>query len=146
MNSETTAQWPCEQNVVDSVVSYLKREGWTIESVADTETRAPGADIRAAQSGKLLIVEAKGYPATVYARAQNKGKPKPTKPGVQARHWWTGAVRCHTTAISVSIRESHHRTARFPSFHESRRPNEHALQKLDIGESFWCVTCTQWKD
>lgn len=36
----------------------------------------------------MLIVEAKGYPLTVYARGEHKGEPKPTKPGVQARDWY----------------------------------------------------------
>jgi hypothetical protein len=67
-------------------VAYLRQDGWTIESVATTQTRAPGADIRATRSLEILIVEAKGYPATVYARGENKGKPKPSKPGVQAGH------------------------------------------------------------
>lgn len=52
-------EWHCERNVVGAVVAYLKQEGWTIESVADTETRARGADIRAQREGKTLIVEAK---------------------------------------------------------------------------------------
>lgn len=88
MKRTTTALWPCEESVVAAVVPYLSHEGWTIESVADTQTRAPGADIRVVRTGKLLIVEAKGYPGTVYGRGENKGKPKPTKPGVQARHWY----------------------------------------------------------
>jgi len=69
-----SAEWPSEENIVTSVVSHLKQAGWMIESVADTEARAPGADIRAARSDETLIVEAKGYPATVYARGENKGK------------------------------------------------------------------------
>jgi hypothetical protein len=53
MTNVTPAQWPCEQNVVESVASYLRHEGWTIESIADTEARSPGADIRAVRSGDL---------------------------------------------------------------------------------------------
>lgn len=66
-----STEWCCESNVVASVVSLLKQEGWTIESVANTEARARGADIRASREGQLLIVEAKGYPSTVYARGEN---------------------------------------------------------------------------
>jgi len=83
-----SAGWPSEEYIVASVVSHLKQGGWMIESVADTEARAPGADIRATRSGEILIVEAKGYPSTVYARGENRGKPKRTKPGVEARHWY----------------------------------------------------------
>jgi hypothetical protein len=84
-----STEWCCESTVVATVVSHLKRDGWAIHSVANTETRAPGADIRASRHGQTIIVEAKGYPSTVYARGENKGKPKPTKPGVQARHWYS---------------------------------------------------------
>jgi hypothetical protein len=134
MNNPTLAQWPCEQNVVASVVSYLKEQGWTIESVADTEARAPGADIRAVQTGQLLIVEAKGYPDTVYARGQNKGKPKPTKPGVQARHWY-GQVM-----FDAILRQSQFPSATvmialpdFPVFTNLISRTDYALKKLNIG-------------
>jgi hypothetical protein len=74
------------------VVVHLELDGWDIKSVAHTESRERGADIRATRAAELLIVEAKGFPGTVYARGKNQGKPKPTKPSVQARHWYSHAL------------------------------------------------------
>lgn len=94
------APWPCERNVVESVVSYLSAEGWTIASIADTETRSPGVDIRAVRSDELLIVEAKGYPGTVYARGENKGKPKTHKArSGSAPLVRSGPIRCDIAAV-----------------------------------------------
>jgi hypothetical protein len=129
-----SVEWPCEENIVTSVVSHLKQEGWMIESVADTQARAPGADIRAARSGETLIVEAKGYPATVYARGENRGKPKPTKPGVQARHWYGQVL------FDAILRQSQYPSAQvvialpdFPVFTNLISRTRRALCKLRIG-------------
>jgi hypothetical protein len=130
----STAEWHCEHNVVGSVVTYLKQEGWTIESVADTEARAHGADIRAQKGGMTLIVEAKGYPLTVYARGDNQGKPKPTKPDVQARHWYSHVL------FDAILRQSKYPTASiaialpdFPVFTSLIARTQFALCKLGIG-------------
>jgi hypothetical protein len=130
----SAAEWHCERMVVGSVVSYLKQEGWTIESVADTETRAHGADIRAQREGRLLIVEAKGYPLTVYARGKNKGQPKPTKPDVQARHWYGHVL------FDAILRQSKYPAAiiavalpDFPVFTSLIARTQFALCKLGIG-------------
>jgi hypothetical protein len=81
--------WFWEGNVVAVVASFLKQNDWSIKSIADTEKREAGVDIHATQVGKDLLVEVKGYPATVYQRGIKKGQPKPTKPDVQARHWYS---------------------------------------------------------
>jgi hypothetical protein len=142
VTSAPSAQWPCEQNVVESVVAHLRKEGWSIESIANTEARAPGADIRATRSGKLLIVEAKGYPATVYARGVNKGKPKPTKPGVQARHWYAQVL------FAAILRQSQYPGAsvvialpEFQVFTNLISRTSHALKKLNIGVFLVAETC-----
>jgi hypothetical protein len=127
-------EWHCEGNVVVAVVCYLKEEGWTIESVADTAARAHGADIRARKEGKTLIVEAKGYPLTVYARGENKGQPKPTKPDVQARHWYSHVL------FDAILRQSKYPSASvaialpdFPVFKSLIARTQFALSKLGIG-------------
>lgn len=137
------AEWHCEQNVVRVVVTYLKAVGWTIESIADTEARSPGADIRAVRSEELLIVEAKGYPATVYARGENKGKLKPTKPGVQARHWYGQVL------FDAILRQSQFPSATvmialpdFPVFTNLIARTRPALEKLRIGVLLVRQTCT----
>lgn len=129
-----STEWCCESSVVESVVRHLKQQGWTIESIANTETRARGADIRASRDGETLIVEAKGYPSTVYARGENKGKPKPTKPGVQARHWYAQVL------FDAILRQSQYPSAQvfialpdFPVFTNFITRTRFALRKLGIG-------------
>jgi hypothetical protein len=129
-----SSEWYCEVNVVASVVQYLKQESWTIESVADTENRERGADIRARRGGELLIVEAKGYPLKVYARGENKGQPKPTKPGVQARHWYSQVL------FDAILRQSEYPSASvtialpsFPVFTNLIDRTHQALRRLNIG-------------
>ena len=126
--------WHCEASIVAAVVSHLKREGWTIQSVADTEARAHGADIRAEKDGETLVVEVKGYPSTVYARGEKKGEPKPTKPGVQARHWYSHVL------LDAVLRQSEYPAAKvmialpdFPVFTKLIGRTQPAITKLGIG-------------
>lgn len=143
MTDAASAAWPCEENVVSSVVRFLIAEGWSIESVANTEARSPGADIRAVRSEELLVVEAKGYPGTVYARGENKGKPKPTKPGVQARHWYGQVMfdailrqsQLPSATIMIALPD-------FPVFTKLISRTEHALRKLGIGVFLVSENCT----
>ncbi len=72
--------WYWEGSVVSAVCAYLEAHGWTIEHKTNTATREQG--------GRLLLVEVKGYPSTVYQRGINKGLPKPTRPNVQAKHYY----------------------------------------------------------
>jgi hypothetical protein len=133
----STAPWPCEERVVALVVSYLEQEGWDIGSIAHTESRARGADIRATKGAELLIVEAKGFPGTVYARGVNQGKPKPTKPGVQARHWF-GQVLFDCILRQSEYPDSHVVMALpdFPVYRNLLRRTKDALRKLEIGVYF----------
>lgn len=73
------AAWYWEGNVQGKVVNYLIQNGYLIQSVADTASRAPGKDIIAvAPDRSELWISVKGYPE------------KSTN--VQARHWFSGAV------------------------------------------------------
>ena len=79
-------------------------------------------------------MEAKGHPDTVYARGENKGKRKPTKPGVQARH------RYGQVLFDAILRQSRFPSATvmialpdFPVFLKLIARTEHALKKLGIG-------------
>ncbi len=129
-----SSEWYCEANVVASVVQHLRQEGWAIESIADTESRERGADIRAKRNGEALIVEAKGYPVEVYARGEKKGQPKPTKPGVQARHWYSQVL------FDAILRQNEYPSAnvvialpRFSVFTNLIDRTRHALRNLHIG-------------
>jgi hypothetical protein len=92
----------------------LTAEGWTIESIADTEKGQAGADIRAQRQGQILIVEVKGYPSKVYERGTRSGQPKPTNPATQARHWVAEALL--TALLRQSESEADQVAIAFPDF------------------------------
>ena len=60
--------------------------------MADTASRQPGIDLVLQRGGERLYVEVKGWPSSTYARGPQAGRPKPTNPTVQARHWFAGAL------------------------------------------------------
>jgi hypothetical protein len=74
--------WFWEGNAQAAIVSHLVREGWRIQSCADTASKAPGKDIVACLGKRMLWVSVKGYP---------KGTER-TNPATQARHWFSHAV------------------------------------------------------
>lgn len=71
---------------------HLVARGWTIISVADTATKEAGIDVLAERAVNRLAVEVKGYPSERYASGKRRGERKPTRPPVQARHWYAGAL------------------------------------------------------
>ena len=81
-----------EAMVQARLVAGLTHEGWQIQSVADTASRAPGIDVLATKAARILAVEVKGYPSRAYADPQRSHEVKPTSPGVQARHWYAAAL------------------------------------------------------
>lgn len=71
--------WYWEGNVQAAVAAHLVSEGYSIRSVANTESREPGKDIIAiSPDGRELWVSVKGFPEN--------------SPNTQARHWFSGAV------------------------------------------------------
>ncbi|MGH9135194.1 MAG: DUF7669 domain-containing protein [Ilumatobacteraceae bacterium] len=96
----TDRSW--EGNIQARVVHHLTSTGWTIERVADTARREQGEDIRASKNGRLCYIEVKGWPSTTYVRGDKAGQPKPTSPGLQARHWFAGAL-----LMSTLLRSEH---------------------------------------
>src|SRR2546430_910806 len=95
-------------------VSYLVEGGWMIESETDTASRSRGIDIVAVNKQRRLAVEVKGFPATTYARGPKAGRPKPTPPTLQARHWLAEAL---LTTLLTRARHADHEIA-----FASRRP------------------------
>jgi len=95
--------------VVRTITKYLVEQGWVIDSIADTATGQPGADILARRASEALVVEVKGYPSKTYERGANAGQPKRTNPATQARHWvaealLTGLLRqAETKATRVAL-------------------------------------------
>jgi Holliday junction resolvase-like predicted endonuclease len=106
--------WCWEGTVVRAVASFLTARGWSIETIANTETGEPGADIKARRSDSVLIVEVKGYPSKTYERGPKKGQPKRTNPATQARHWFAEALL--TALLRQAASRQHHVAIALPEF------------------------------
>jgi hypothetical protein len=113
-----STDWYWEGNVVNTVVTHLQREGWTIRQIANTATREAGIDVYAIKPSRTLLVEVKGYPSTVYQRGEKIGQP-------QAHHTsnpsptlvWRGPPISDSAASRTSNRRSSHRTSRLSGLH-----------------------------
>jgi hypothetical protein len=84
--------WKWEGNVQARLVDFLVSEGWTGIRAPDTESQERGVDIEAHHGHRTLLVEVKGYPSRTYVSGPKAGRPKPTQPTLQARHWFSHAV------------------------------------------------------
>jgi hypothetical protein len=89
---DVTTDWFWEGNVVDAVACALASRGWTIESRADCRSKERGPDLRASKAGRVLLVEAKGYPSTSYRDPRRADERKPTNPTNQAQQWYSHAL------------------------------------------------------
>ena len=58
--------WFWEGNVQAALADYLTTAGWTVLTTADTEVKEAGIDILLEKGKRLMAVEVKGYPSTVY--------------------------------------------------------------------------------
>jgi Holliday junction resolvase-like predicted endonuclease len=123
--------WYWEGNVQAQVVNYLVAEGWTIKSVANTAQRQRGIDIVATKADRHIAVEVKGFPSTVYARGENAGQPKRTKPNLQARHWLAEAL---LTGILIADAGTHTEVAlafpAVPRYRDLLRRIRHGIERL----------------
>lgn len=102
-----TDEWFWEGNVQQAMTRYLRAQGWTVEHSTDTARGEHGPDIVARRHGELLLVEVKGYPSVRYVKGTKAGLPKPTKPTLQAKHWFAEAL------TSTILRRSHNSEAQF---------------------------------
>lgn len=85
--------WFYEGKVSGILVAYLKRKGYKIIKDNSEKISQQGIDIVAISSeGVTELIEVKGYPTEFYTRSANKGKPKKTKPKLQAKHWFSEAI------------------------------------------------------
>jgi len=92
MTVDVTADWFWEGNVVNALAHSLAGKGWKIESQADTRSKERGVDLRASREGRILLVEAKGYPSTTYRDPLRADEKKPTNPTNQAQKWYSHAL------------------------------------------------------
>jgi Holliday junction resolvase-like predicted endonuclease len=85
-------EWFYEGRISKCLVDYLVKNGYEIIKDNSDNINAKGEDIIASRNGFQEIIEVKGYPTTYYAKGPNKGQPKPTKPKLQAKHWFSEAL------------------------------------------------------
>ncbi|TDO42193.1 hypothetical protein [Paractinoplanes brasiliensis] len=84
--------WPWEGAVQSVFVELLGHHGWSIDSVADTATKARGVDVLASRPGRRLGAEVKGWPSAGYADPRRAAEAKRTQPSTQAGHWFSQAL------------------------------------------------------
>ena len=82
--------WATEAEVQRRVADWLRNQGWSVAEEA--RGRAKGPDLVLNRDGETLVVEVKGYPGKRYAHGAKRGKPKPTSPHTQMRHYFAGAL------------------------------------------------------
>jgi Holliday junction resolvase-like predicted endonuclease len=85
-------EWFYEGRISKCLVEYLIKNGYEIIKDNSDNIYAKGEDIIASRKGLQEIIEVKGFPTTYYAKGPKKGQPKPTKPKLQAKHWFSDAL------------------------------------------------------
>lgn len=81
-----------EKRVQSLVIAYLAREGWTLTSEANTDSREHGIDVVAERNGQTVGIEVKGYPGTDYSDPRRAGEVKISHPSAQAGTYFAQAV------------------------------------------------------
>lgn len=94
--------WPWEGAVQEAVVRWLEAHGAEIRSQVDTAARQQGTDVVAFWQGSVLHIEVKGWPSSKYADPRRAHETKPTRPSLQASHWFAGAL-----SSALRLRETH---------------------------------------
>jgi hypothetical protein len=116
VHSAVTAEreWFWEGNVQAMLCTWLVSSDWHLDRVMNTATKERGTDIEATGPAGRLHVEVKGYPSKSYADPRRAGEVKPTKPALQAKHWFADAL-----LKTVRLRDAHpdeHIAMAFPDF------------------------------
>lgn len=130
---DVTADWFWEGNVVEAIVRFLARSGWSVVGQADTHSKERGVDVHAIREDKTLLIEAKGYPSRSYRDPRRANDVKPTSPTNQAQLWYSHAL------LKVMRLQTKHPTAvvalAFPDFPRYRALFEETrsgLSKLGV--------------
>lgn len=84
--------WFYEGQISKKLVDYFLKNGYKILKDNSAKISARGEDIIVSIQGQQEIIEVKGYPTTVHTKGKDKGKPKPTNPKLQAKHWFSDAL------------------------------------------------------
>jgi hypothetical protein len=89
---DVTMDWYWEGNVVKAIIRFLQTSGWLIVAEANTHSKERGVDIHAVKDGRMLLIEAKGYPSKNYRDPRRASEAKPTNPSNQAQQWYSHAL------------------------------------------------------
>lgn len=92
MTYDHKLDWYYEGNISRSLVNYFNKMGFTVLKDNSNNIRERGVDIIVEDSKSYIIMEVKGYPTRFHTKGLNKGKPKITKPELQAKHWFNEVV------------------------------------------------------
>lgn len=84
--------WFYEGQISKKLVAYFIKNGYSVLKDNSDKISARGEDIIVSIHGQQEIIEVKGYPTTVHTKGKDKGKPKPTNPKLQAKHWFSEAL------------------------------------------------------
>jgi hypothetical protein len=125
---DPSEEWFWEGNVQRRLVDFFASDGWTIEQQADTSARSQGVDVLAIKGGQVLVAEVKGYPSVLYARGLKRGQVKRTRPPVQARHWFAGAL--HAGLKYRAVKPTVKVVLAFPDFPTYRKLVMEAMPSL----------------
>jgi Holliday junction resolvase-like predicted endonuclease len=84
--------WFYEGQISSKLVSYLRDNGYEILKDNSANINVCGEDIIASKDGIKEVIEVKGYPSEFYTSGEKKGQKKPTKPKLQAKHWFSECI------------------------------------------------------
>jgi hypothetical protein len=126
--------WFWEGNVQEALAAHLRAEGWNVERLAHTASKARGIDIEATLDGRRLAIEVKGYPSETYADEARRAIKKRTNPTHQAPKWFSQAlVKAITTTNGDGDPEVAIAFPDYPRFRGLIERSEWALRRLRIG-------------
>jgi Holliday junction resolvase-like predicted endonuclease len=126
--------WFWEGNVQATLARSLRGRGWSIQSTANTATKAHGVDLVAGMKERILAVEVKGYPSTGYADPRRSHERKRTNPVTQAAHWFGQALlKGMRLRSSMPHAEIALAFPDFPRYRALLSETEDSLRRLGIG-------------
>lgn len=125
--------WPWEGHVQGLFASHLVLNGWVLDGIADTATKAHGVDVLAHTNGRSLGAEVKGWPSRTYADPRRHAETKPTQPTLQAGHWFSQAIMKALMLLdSHPGRESLAVLPDFPRYHDLARRTTTGLHRAGV--------------
>jgi len=92
MSYDHKVDWYYEGNISRTLVNHFIEMGFIVLKDNSDNIKERGVDIIIKDSTSYIIMEVKGYPTGFHTKGINKGKPKVTKPELQAKHWFNEVI------------------------------------------------------